>query len=97
LKKNNLYLIILGVPVSTQWNPHGYYYPTQIAQFGLSHYSKNLTLPSPKIRVLEDGQLNPLWNIPETSKIQIAFNAQVNSNVIDFFSTGKFDTYLSTL
>uniref|UniRef100_A0A2S2P5K8 heparosan-N-sulfate-glucuronate 5-epimerase n=1 Tax=Schizaphis graminum TaxID=13262 RepID=A0A2S2P5K8_SCHGA len=78
-----------GVPVSTQWNPHGYYYPTQIAQFGLSHYSKNLTLPSPKIKVLENGQLNPLWNIPETSKIQIAFNTQVNSNVIDFFSTDK--------
>ncbi|CAI6355611.1 unnamed protein product [Macrosiphum euphorbiae] len=78
-----------GVPVSTQWNPHGYYYPTQIAQFGLSHYSKNLTLPSPKVRVLENGQLNPLWNVPKTSKIQIAFNAQVNSNVIDFFSTDK--------
>lgn len=27
-----------GVPVSTQWEPQGYYYPTQIAQFGLSHY-----------------------------------------------------------
>ncbi|XP_025203395.1 D-glucuronyl C5-epimerase [Melanaphis sacchari] len=78
-----------GVPVSTQWNPHGYYYPTQIAQFGLSHYSKNLTLPSPKITVLENGQLNPLWNVPETSKIQIVFNAQANSNVIDFFSTDK--------
>ncbi|KAF0749260.1 D-glucuronyl C5-epimerase, partial [Aphis craccivora] len=78
-----------GVPVSTQWNPHGYYYPTQIAQFGLSHYSKNLTLPSPKRKILENGQLNPLWNVPETSKIQIAFNAQVNSNVIDFFSTDK--------
>jgi len=28
-----------GVPVSTQWDPKGYYYPTQIAQFALSHYS----------------------------------------------------------
>ncbi|CAH1985727.1 unnamed protein product [Acanthoscelides obtectus] len=34
---------IEGVPVSTQWDSQGYYYPTQIAQFGLSHYSKNLT------------------------------------------------------
>lgn len=90
-KKIILYLIIIGVPVSTQWNPHGYYYPTQIAQFGLSHYSKNLTLPSPKVRVIENGQLNPLWNVPKTSKIQISFNAQVNSNVIDFSSTGKFN------
>ena len=28
------------VPVTTQWNPAGYYYPTQIAQYGLSHLSK---------------------------------------------------------
>jgi len=28
------------VPISSQWNPDGYYYPTQIAQYGLSHYSK---------------------------------------------------------
>lgn len=80
---------ILGVPVSTQWNPHGYYYPTQIAQFGLSHYSKNLTSPLPRIRILENGQLNPKWNVPDTSKIHISFNTQVNSNVIDFFTAGK--------
>ncbi|XP_025407635.1 D-glucuronyl C5-epimerase [Sipha flava] len=76
-----------GVPVSNQWNPHGYYYPTQIAQFGLSHYSKYLTLPSPKVRVLESGQLNPHWKVTDASKIQIVFNTQVNSNVIDFFSS----------
>ncbi|XP_023326953.1 D-glucuronyl C5-epimerase [Eurytemora carolleeae] len=28
-----------GVPLSTQWNPQGYFYPTQIAQFALAHYS----------------------------------------------------------
>lgn len=28
-----------GVPVSTQWNQEGYYYPTQIAQYALAHYS----------------------------------------------------------
>lgn len=80
--------------MSTQWNPHGYYYPTQIAQFGLSHYSKNLTLPSPKVRVLENGQLNPHWIVPGASKIQITFNQLVNSHVIDFFSTGKLINYL---
>ncbi|KAL1138097.1 hypothetical protein AAG570_009792 [Ranatra chinensis] len=44
-----------GVPVSIQWQVQGYYYPTQIAQFGLAHYSKNLTEPEPRSRVLEDG------------------------------------------
>lgn len=28
------------VPITTQWDPKGYYYPTQIAQYGLSHLSK---------------------------------------------------------
>jgi len=28
------------VPVSSQWKSDGYYYPTQIAQYALSHYSK---------------------------------------------------------
>ncbi|VVC27200.1 Hypothetical protein CINCED_3A024299 [Cinara cedri] len=75
-----------GVPVSTQWNPHGYYYPTQIAQFGLSHYSKNLTLPSPKVKVLENGQMNAPWSIPTSSKLQISFNSQAQSNVLEFFT-----------
>ena len=30
------------VPMSSQWNSDGYYYPTQIAQYGLSHYSKHI-------------------------------------------------------
>ncbi|XP_012554968.1 D-glucuronyl C5-epimerase [Hydra vulgaris] len=29
------------VPISTQWDKKGYYYPTQIAQYGLSHLSKH--------------------------------------------------------
>lgn len=37
-----------GVPISTQWEKRGYYYPTQIAQFGLSHYSKNFTEAEPR-------------------------------------------------
>lgn len=40
-----------GVPISTQWEAQGYHYPTQIAQFGLSHYSKNLTDPEPRRKV----------------------------------------------
>uniref|UniRef100_A0A8C0UGG6 heparosan-N-sulfate-glucuronate 5-epimerase n=1 Tax=Cyanistes caeruleus TaxID=156563 RepID=A0A8C0UGG6_CYACU len=42
-----------GVPVSTQWGPQGYFYPIQIAQYGLSHYSKNLTEKAPHVEVYE--------------------------------------------
>ncbi|VDO30291.1 unnamed protein product [Heligmosomoides polygyrus] len=29
-----------GIPMSTQWNATPYYYPIQIAQYGLQHYSR---------------------------------------------------------
>lgn len=44
-----------GVPLSTQWGPQGYFYPIQIAQYGLSHYSKNLTENPPRVEVYETG------------------------------------------
>ncbi|KAF8358258.1 hse-5, partial [Pristionchus pacificus] len=34
---------ITGVPMSTQWNVIPYYYPIQIAQYGLEHYSRLLS------------------------------------------------------
>ncbi|NXF66792.1 GLCE epimerase, partial [Ciccaba nigrolineata] len=45
-----------GVPLSTQWGPQGYFYPIQIAQYGLSHYSKNLTEKPPHIEVYETAE-----------------------------------------
>ncbi|GMT18817.1 hypothetical protein PFISCL1PPCAC_10114, partial [Pristionchus fissidentatus] len=33
---------LTGVPMSTQWNATPYYYPIQIAQYGLEHYSRLL-------------------------------------------------------
>jgi len=42
--------------LSTQWSSDGYFYAIQIAQYGLSHYSKNLTEKSVKVRVLENGE-----------------------------------------
>lgn len=46
-----------GVPLSTQWGPQGYFYPIQIAQYGLSHFTKNLTEKPPRKTVYEDGEL----------------------------------------
>ncbi|KAF2904650.1 hypothetical protein ILUMI_01534 [Ignelater luminosus] len=59
-----------GVPISTQWESQGYYYPTQIAQFGLSHYSKNLTEPEPRRKVLEDADKERAkWIVPDGASI----------------------------
>lgn len=58
-----------GVPLSTQWEAQGYYYPTQIAQFGLSHYSKNLTDPEPRRKV----NVSPSYNSSVFIIISILF------------------------
>ncbi|NXB70360.1 GLCE epimerase, partial [Donacobius atricapilla] len=57
-----------GVPLSTQWGPQGYFYPIQIAQYGLSHYSKNLTEKPPRVELYEsggDGGGDGAWTVPK--------------------------------
>ncbi|EZA59450.1 hypothetical protein DMN91_010920 [Ooceraea biroi] len=74
-----------GVPISTQWESQGYYYPTQIAQFGLSHYSKNLTEPEPHRKLIEDSdKVKQNWNVPQGSIITRVYDEQVNSYVLKF-------------
>jgi hypothetical protein len=41
-----------ALPVTTQWDKNGYFYPTQIAQFALSHFSRFTENVSLKRRVL---------------------------------------------
>lgn len=47
---------IEGVPISTQWGAQGYFYPIQIAQYGLSHFSKFLTEKPRSSIVIEDAE-----------------------------------------
>lgn len=81
-----------GVPITTQWNSEGYFYATQIAQFGLSHYSKNLTEPEPTKKVLEDGESNQAaWIIPKNSSIIRSFSTN-HTNVVNFTTTNQFES-----
>ncbi|XP_077280041.1 D-glucuronyl C5-epimerase isoform X2 [Temnothorax americanus] len=74
-----------GVPISTQWESQGYYYPTQIAQFGLSHYSKNLTEPEPHRKIVEDSdKVKQNWNVPQGSVMNRVYDKQANSYVLKF-------------
>ncbi|CAO1325006.1 unnamed protein product [Diamesa tonsa] len=85
-----------GVPVSTQWDSTGYNYATQIAQFGLSHYSKNLTEPEPSRKVIEDGEVNQAaWQIPKNSTLLRTFINNRQSTVVNFTTTNQFDSAIS--
>lgn len=72
-----------GVPLSTQWNPKGYFYPTQIAQFGLSHYSKSLIEPESVKLVLEDGETTrAYWSASHTAEVRRIQDPDVDSMVL---------------
>ncbi|KAI6184438.1 Heparosan-N-sulfate-glucuronate 5-epimerase [Aphelenchoides bicaudatus] len=47
-----------SLPMSRQWQKTPYFYPIQVAQFGLQHYSRFLTDPPPQIRKIEANSLN---------------------------------------
>ena len=75
-----------GVPISTQWGPQGYFYPIQVAQFGLSHYSKNITDEEPRVKVYEDAEdgRTKRWNAPDQkSRIRVVYDDERDSNVIE--------------
>ena len=61
-----------------------------MAQYGLSHYSKNITEPSLKQRLLEDGdQVAARWQVPNGAYIKRNV-AEATSMVVEFNSRGYF-------
>ncbi|XP_023947679.2 D-glucuronyl C5-epimerase [Bicyclus anynana] len=79
-----------GVPVSTQWEPKGFFYPTQIAQFGLAHYSKNLTEPEPRVRVLDDGEKShENWIVSTDAVLTREYDSELKANVLRFATTDR--------
>ncbi|XP_071841356.1 D-glucuronyl C5-epimerase B-like isoform X2 [Apostichopus japonicus] len=83
-----------GVPISTQWDSQGYFYPIQIAQFGLSHYSKNLTETAPHILVVDDGENRSKWTQEDSSSsTNIVYDSVRHTNVIEFKSPAGKPSY----
>lgn len=84
---------IEGVPVSIQWEPRGFFYPTQIAQFGLAHYSKNITEPEPRRKVIDDGEKNfDNWIISQDASMLRVFDPIVHSNIIKFSTSDQMSS-----
>ncbi|XP_060709002.1 D-glucuronyl C5-epimerase-like [Hemiscyllium ocellatum] len=88
---------IEGVPLSTQWGPQGYFYPIQIAQYGLSHYSKNLTERPPHSEVYEiaekrdKGTRQNDWIMPKGCTVSTVFDKTRSSNVKQFTTPESSD------
>lgn len=80
------------VPVSTQWNPKGHFYPIQIAQYGLSHYSmfKEEKTSNGKTHVFEDAEADDSnWVANEPSVVEIFYDKERATKVVKFSTPGK--------
>lgn len=83
------------VPVSSQWNAKGHFYPIQIAQYGLSHYNmlKIEGDSEGKEKIFEDAEtvsdVNWNWVAPKSAQIANVFDKERNSRVFQFSTTGK--------
>lgn len=78
------------MPFSTQWTPEGHFYPVQIAQYGLSHYSKHLVEGLPEVLVMEDGEEEDTadWAKPDSrAKISLLLDNSKN-HVVEFQVSG---------
>lgn len=75
-----------GVPLSTQWGPQGYFYPIQIAQFAMSHYSKNKTDKPPTKTIYEDGRMLEAKWTPANSQcsVESTVDQEIKSKVVKF-------------
>ena len=85
-------LSLAGVPISTQWGPQGYFYPIQIAQYGLSHYSKYLATKPPDRIVLEDAEDEQTnrWILPDDdTSVDNVQDPIRNTRVIEFNTKGN--------
>lgn len=88
-----------GIPISTQWSAEGYFYATQIAQFGLSHYSKNYTDQEPRKRILEnaDDEQSNTWSIPENTKFIRMYYPEKFSKCVNFSTIPSIDGIASRI
>lgn len=81
-----------GVPISTQWDPKGHFYPVQIAQFGLSHFSKNFTEPPPSVALLENGVRSQHGSWVASSKLKASYSRlrddETEGHVFEFRTSG---------
>lgn len=80
------------VPVSIQWNPKGHFYPIQIAQYGLSHYSMMTVEKTShgKTRVFEDAEADDSnWESNEPNEVDIVYEKERATKVVKFATPGN--------
>ncbi|VDM56917.1 unnamed protein product [Angiostrongylus costaricensis] len=79
-----------GVPMSTQWSSIPYYYPIQIAQYGLQHYSRmiaNKSYDEEIVKGLESAEWKGSAGMHETSE-RIFYSDGERGNIVNITTAG---------
>lgn len=62
-----------------------------IAQFGLSHFSKNLTEPEPRRKIIDDCERDfAKWTVPTTAKLERVFDKTLNTKILNFSTSENY-------
>lgn len=88
------------VPVSSQWKPKGHFYPIQIAQYGLSHYSmmKAEGKSRGKTTLYEDAEADEHnWIAGGSNEVEIIYDEEKSTRAIHFKTSGECISLLSKL
>ena len=79
-----------GVPITTQWGKEGYHYSIQVAQYGLSHHAKHISLEKPPEHTrVEDMQEE--WKLPDSKSRIMADSLDLDKGerkVMEFLTSG---------
>ena len=81
------------IPISTQWGEHGYSYPIQIAQYGLSHFSMWVEGARGTVKVVDDCENtgNQEWSTSgKGAFVKNVYNEEKRSRVMEFNTKGKY-------
>ncbi|MEQ2205447.1 hypothetical protein XENOCAPTIV_029671, partial [Xenoophorus captivus] len=82
-------------------NPIGYFYAIQIAQYGLSHYSKNLTERAPHVEVYDtaeekDSRVSTAsWDVPKGCSLSRVYDKTRSTSVRQFSGPGMSPFHLA--
>ncbi|WKX98214.1 hypothetical protein Q1695_013695 [Nippostrongylus brasiliensis] len=79
-----------GVPMSTQWNSTPYYYPIQIAQYGLQHYSRMIANKS-NGAIVEKGLQSVEWkgSADQHGSERIFYQDKEKGDVVNITTPGE--------
>ena len=73
-------MLFIGVPITSQWSKKGHIYPVQVAQYGLSYFSRWIVSDSIDAEVIKLFDAN-MWQYDENVDIVKVIKNRLEFNI----------------